>query len=225
MAYYLQFTKEELASVRSITMDMWKAYIGATKLCVPGADSKIVFDKFHVMRYVVNAVDTVRKQEHEALMKAGNPILTGTKYLWLWNPDNMPNARVPELEALRQLDLKVCRAWAIKENLSRMWDFANKAWMSRFFRAWYFWATHSHLKPIVAAAKTLKNHIANITTYATHRITNALGESLNSRIEKVKRLACGFRNRDNYKMAIYFHCGGLNLMPKRPAIAMQAITA
>jgi transposase len=106
-----------------------------------------------------------------------------------------------------------------------MWAFANKAWMSRFFRTWYFWATHSHLKPMVAAAKTLKSHISNIVTYATHRLTNALGESLNCRIEKVKRLACGFRNRNNYKTAIYFHCGGLSLMPIRSAVPMQAMTA
>ena len=225
LAYYLQFTKEELASVKSITMDMWKAYIGATKLCVPDADSKIVFDKFHVMRFVVNAVDEVRKQEHAALLESGNSILKGTKYLWLWNRNNIPAGRLPELESLRDLDLKVCRAWAIKENLSRMWDFANKAWMSRFFRTWYFWATHSHLRPVIVAAKTLKNHIANIVTYATHRVTNALGESLNSRIEKVKRLACGYRNRENYRTAIYFHCGGLSLMPRRSAMQMQAMTA
>ena len=68
-------------------------------------------------------------------------------------------------------------------------------------------------------------HLENIVTYARHRITNALGESLNSKIEKVKRLACGFRNRINYKIAIYFHCGGLDLMPRRQNIAMQVMTA
>ena len=225
VSYYLQFEKAELSCVKSVTMDMWPAYIGATRLCVPDAEKKIVFDKFHVIRFVVDAVDKVRKQENAMLQESGNSVLKGTKYLWLWNRDNIPPARVAELDELRRLDLKVCRAWAIKENLSRMWDFANMAWMRRFFRAWYFWASHSRLKPIIAAAKTLKRHIDNIVTYAKHRVTNALGESLNSKIEKVKRLACGFRNRENYKTAIYFHCGGLDLMPKRLNIAMQVMTA
>jgi transposase len=55
---------------------------------------------------------------------------------------------------------------------------------------------------------TVKNHIENILTYAKHRITNALGEAINAKIEKVKRMACGFRNRSHYRTAIYFHCGG-----------------
>ena len=74
---------------------------------------------------------------------------------------------------------------------------------------------------MVKAAYTLKAHLDNIITYAKHKITNALGESINSKIEKVKRLACGFRNRDHYRTAIYFHCGGLDLYPKRSCIALQ----
>jgi transposase len=69
---------------------------------------------------------------------------------------------------------------------------------------------------MVKAAKTLKVHIDNIVTYAKHRITNALGESINAKIEKVKRMACGFRNRQHYRSAIYFHCGGLDLYPYPP---------
>jgi transposase len=76
---------------------------------------------------------------------------------------------------------------------------------------------------MVKAAHTLKSHIDNIVTYAKHHITNALGESLNSKIEKVKRLACGYRNRMHYRIAIYFHCGGLDLYPKRSKIALQII--
>jgi transposase len=86
--------------------------------------------------------------------------------------------------------------------------------MSKFFDEWYFWATHSKLEPIMEAAKTLKSHIDNILTYAKHHVTNALGESFNTRIEKAKPMACGYRNREHCKLAIYFHCGGLGLYPR-----------
>jgi len=89
--------------------------------------------------------------------------------------------------------------------------------MRRYFKRWYFWATHSRLAPVIKAANTLKTHLDNIVTYARHRITNALGESINSKIEKVKRLACGFRNRSHYRTAIYFHCGGLSLFSCQPS--------
>ena len=187
-------------------------------------DRKITFDRYHVTRLVADAVDKVRKREHRALMDEGNDILKGTKYLWLWNEENIPPYRRAEFEHLRSLDLKVCRARAIKDNLRNLWDYHREGWMRKYFSRWYFWATHCRLRPVIKAAKTLKSHIDNIATYAKHRITNALGENLNSKIEKVKRLACGYRNRQHYKTAIYFHYGGLDLYPRRRDGAFQVVS-
>jgi len=215
-SYYEQFTHEDLKQVKAIAMDMWDPYIAATTAYIPDAHKKIVFDRFHVMQHVLRAVDSVRKQEHRDLSGQGNTILKGTRYLWLWSRENIPAWRREEFEALRAQDLKVCRATAIKENLRHMWDYRYEANMRKYFASWYFWATHSRLKPIQEAAKTIKNHIDNIVTYSRHRITNALAEGMNAKIEKVKRMACGFRNRAHYRMAIFFHCGGLDIFPRRP---------
>ena len=214
--YFRQFSKDELAEVKAVAMDMWDPYIAATRNHVPDADKKIVFDRFHVMRQVLDAVDKVRKNEHRQLSEAGQETLKGTKYLWLWSEENIPVWRQPEFEALKAKDLRVCRAWAIKENLRHLWDYRYEANMRNYFKRWYFWATHSRLDPIKKAAKTLKAHLDNIVTYARHRITNALAEGINTKIEKIKRMACGFRNRSHYRTAIYFHCGGLDLFPKPP---------
>ena len=215
-SYYKQFTREELKKVEAVAMDMWDPYIAATKAYVPDADKKIVFDRFHVMRHVLDAVDKVRKNENRHLSESGEQVLKGTKYLWLWSEENIPEWRKEEFEALRAQDLKVCRAWAIKENLRHMWDYRYGAHMRSYFKHWYFWATHCRLEPIKKTAKTLKTHLDNIVTYAKHRITNALAEGINTKIEKIKRMACGFRNRAHYRTAIYFHCGGLDLFPRPP---------
>jgi transposase len=217
-SYYRQFTREELAGIKTVAMDMWDPFIAATKKYVPDAEKKIVYDRFHVMRHVLDAVDKTRKSEHRQLSDCGESVLKGTKYLWLWSLENVPAWRQEEFAALRKKDLKVCRAWAIKENLRHLWDYRYEAPMRRYFKRWYFWATHSRIAPIKKAAQTLKVHIDNIVTYAKHRITNALGEAINAKIEKVKRMACGFRNRAYYRTAIYFHCGGLDLFPKPPAL-------
>ena len=214
--YYKQFTSAELEQVKAVAMDMWDPYIAATREHVPNADQKIVFDRFHIMNHVLKAVDNVRKIEHRELNEAGDPILKGTRYLWLWNAENVPDWRQEEFDTLKSQDLKICRAWAIKENLRHLWDYAYEANMRKYFKRWYFWATHSRLVPIKKAAQTLKDHIGNIVTYARHRITNALAEGINTKIEKIKRMACGFRNRTHYRMAIYFHCGGLDLFPRQP---------
>ena len=224
-SYYKRFKQEERAAVEAVAMDMWDPYIAATKAYIPDAQEKITFDRYHVMKIVITAVDKVRKQEHRMLMEQNNSLLKGTKYLWLWNEENIPEYRREEFDELRSKELKVCRARAIKEQLRYLWDYNKSGWMRRFFNDWYWWAVHSRLKPIIDAAKSIKTHLDNIITYAKHKITNALGESLNSKIEKVKRLACGYRNRDHYKTAIYFHCGSLDLYPRRELIPLQIIPA
>ena len=215
-AYYKEFTCEELGQVESVSMDMWDPYIAATKAFIPKAEEKIVFDRFHVIKQVTAGVDKVRRMEQRELLEQEDRTLTGTKYLWLWNFENIPSHRKIEFSELRRQDLKVGRAWALKENIRHLWDLSSEGWMRRYFRKWYNWAIHSRLKPMQKAAKTLLTHIDNIVTYAKHKITNAMGESINSKIEKVKRLACGYRNREHYKAVIYFHCGGLNMFPKAP---------
>src|SRR6266700_3165851 len=218
-AYYRQFTGEELAQVRAIAMDMWDPYIAATHAYVPGAGEKMVFDKCHVLRTVNEAVDKVRRQEHQGLKAGGDERLKGTKHLWLANQENVPEWRRAEFEAVKGENLKTSRAWAIKESLRKFWTYRYAQRAADYFRRWYFWATHSRLTPVVSAAKTLQVHLRNILTYFRHRLTNATAEGLNSKIQMVKEMACGFRNREHYKTAIYFHCGGLDLYPRLEASA------
>jgi transposase len=217
-AYFHQFTRKELAGIEAIAMDMWEPYILATHACVPGAARKIVFDRYHATRYLRAAVDQVRRQEHNALAVQGDERLKGTRYLWLWNEENVPEWRRAEFEAVRRTKLQTSRAWAIKESLRGFWNYVYPKCAEKSFTAWYVWATHSRLAPIVESAKTLKRHLPNLLTYFTHGITNAMAEGINSKIQTIKLMACGYRNREHYKTAIYFHCGGLDLYP-RPAAA------
>lgn len=211
--YYKGLSTEQLAGIEAVAMDMWEPYITATLDHVPEAAEKLVFDRFHVMSHIGKAVDMVRKQEHRALMAVGDKTLTGSKYLWLYSRENVPERRRDEFAALRRQELKVGRAWAIKEALRRLWHYVYPASGWTFWKRWYFWATHSRLEPIRKAAETIRRHIDNILTYYQHPVTNAMSEGLNSKIQKIKSMACGFRNIEHFKTAIYFHCGGLDLYP------------
>jgi transposase len=207
------FTEAARARVIAVAMDMGDPYIAAVRTLVPGAEEKIVFDRFHVMSHVSKAVDTVRRQEHKELHSRGDETLKGTRYLWLWNQEKIPEWRQPEFEALRKKDLKVGRAWAIKENLRELWACGSEEEGRSFFQRWYGWASRSRLAPVVKAARTLKHYLGGVLRSLRHRITNACVEGINSKIETIKRMACGFRNREHYKTAIDFHCGGLDLYP------------
>ena len=117
-AYDRQFAPEERATtIEAIAMDMWEPYILATHACLPAAGPKIVFDRYHATRYVTEAVDKVRRQEHKALQAQDDLRLKGTKPLGLWNEENIPEWRRAEFETVKQAELKTSRAWAIKESL------------------------------------------------------------------------------------------------------------
>ena len=211
--YFRTLTDEQKAGIAGIAMDMWPAYIGATRAEIPDADRKIVFDRFHVMKYLNEAVDMVRRRENRALRAQGDDRLTGTKYLWLHGRERVPRRRQRAFAALRRTGLKVARAWALKEEFRGLWGYTRLGWARAFWRWWYGWATRSRLRPMLHVAGVLRRHIENILTYIEHPITNATLEGINGKIQTVKKWACGFRNDDHFKTAILFHCGGLNLYP------------
>jgi transposase len=213
-AFWPQLTPAELAAIEAVAMDMWEPYIASTRAHLPDADTKIVFDKFHIAQHANEAVDKVRRQENRALHAEGHDWLVGTKFDWLRNPARFTRAAWREfLGFVRRTKLKTGRAWALKETLMTLWDYVYPGAAERQFEDWYSWAIRSRLEPIKAVARMVRTHWPNIKTFFTHRITNAGAESMNSKIQKIKVLARGFRNRERFRMAIYFHLGGLDLYP------------
>ncbi|MBU1613548.1 ISL3 family transposase [Patescibacteria group bacterium] len=210
-SYFNGLNEDQLAGIEAVSMDMAKSYIAAVRKKLSDGEEKIVFDRYHIMQHVNKAVDTVRKQEHKALGK--DSILTGTKYLWLYAHENLPEKYWSTLQGLRAGDLKTSRAWAIKENIRHLWSYKSLPWAEKFWKKWYFWATHSRLEPVKKAAKTLKEHYYGIMNYFKHRISNGPVEGINSRIETLWKTACGYRNKLRFRTLILFHLGGLDLYP------------
>jgi transposase len=209
----LGLTEGQRAQIQAIAMDMWEPYVQATRARIPAAADKIVFDKFHVAKHLNEGVDRVRRAEARELKAQDDDRLVGTKYTWLRHPEHFTAEAWRAFRALRTSTLKVARAWALKETVMTLWDYRYQTPARRFFRGWYCWATHSRLAPMIEKARMLKAHLPNLLTYLKHRITNATSEGLNAKIQWIKYTARGFRNRENFKTAIYFHCGGLDLYP------------
>lgn len=213
--FYASLTPAQRAGIEAVALDMWDPYIRATCDGLPEGVDKIVFDRFHAMQQVTEAVDRVRKQEHRGLRTTeGRSVLSGTKYLWLYSAENLPARHAGLFAQLRSLHLKVGRAWAIKEALRKLWTYRRLSSATRFFQQWYGWARRSRLDPIRRAAKTLHAYRDGLLRFCQHPITNGVAEGLNSKIMTIKRKACGFRNPDHFTIAIYFHCGGLDLYPR-----------
>jgi transposase len=206
------FSKEQLLNIQAVCMDMWEAFMNSAHDNV--AHAQVVHDKFHCAKYLNEAVDKVRKLEHQEFLGQGEGSpLTKTKYLWMKNPNNWSEHQQATFRELKNSGLKVARAWAIKELFSEFWNYLYPASSLKFFNRWFWWATHSKLKPMIDVAKLLKRHLPGLLAYTKHRITNASAEGFNSKIQMIKSIARGFRSFPNYRVAILFHCGRLNLYP------------
>lgn len=211
VGFYETLSPVQLAGIQAVAMDMWSPYVNATLECVPNAETKIVFDRFHVMQHMNKAVDKVRRDEHREMLSARDQTLTGSRFLWLYGVENVPQHRWRDFEVIRARAKKTARAWSLKETLRELWrqptiDVAVTLW-----RRWYAWARRSRLHAVKKVALTVKTHIANILTYYRHKVTNSTAEGVNSLIDAIQRLSRGFRNREHFRTAVYFHCGGLQL--------------
>lgn len=213
-AFYSDAMAKHLEEIEDVVMDMWKPFISATREHVPNADDKIVFDKFHVIGHLTEAVDKVRRTEHAALRYVGDDRLKGTKYTWLKGSKKRTRKDNQTIRVLTSSGLKVGRAWVLKEAALRLWEYRSITWAKKYFKRWYFWATHSRLEPIIKVAKMMRLHLDGILGYLRNGRTNALTEGLNSKIQEIKYHARGYRNRENFRMAILFHCGGLDMDPR-----------
>jgi len=110
--------------------------------------------------------------------------------------------------------LKTARAWAIKELAMSLWDYVSRTWAEKGWHRWYSWAIRSRLEPIKQAARMIKKHLWGIINAIVLKADNGHAESINSKIKMIKIRARGFRNKDRFKTAIYFHLGGLDLYPE-----------
>ena len=209
---------EQLQAIEAVAMDMCAPYIQSTLLNLPAADERIVFDKFHIAQSLGQAVDLVRRSEHRRRSADGDTILKGTKFDWLRHPTSFTRAAAQTFTALRDQVHRVARAWELKETAMAIFDLKAPWAARRNFEHWYAWAIRSQLGPMKRVARTLKKYWDQIENYFRHRITNAGTEAINTKIQQVKGRSRGFRNRERFKMAIFFHCGGLDLYPAGAAL-------
>jgi transposase len=211
--YYRTLTKDQLSSITAVSMDMWDPFMSSTVQYVPDAETKIVFDKFHVMKHVNEAVDTTRKRENRAMLKQGSTDLKGTRYIWLYASQNLPDKYREKYEELKKSDLLTGKAYSMKENIRELWNAPSRDDAMKYWNSWYSWVIHSSIDAMRDAARMMKVHLDRILNYFTHHITNARAEGINSKIALIEKMAYGYRNKDHLKTAIYFRCGNLQLYP------------
>jgi transposase len=212
-AFWRSLTAEQLAGVEAVAMDMWEPYVKSTLAHVPGAAGKIVHDPFHLVKYMNEAVNEVRKNEHRRLQAQGDDTLKNTRQLWLYGMENVPTGLAQRFAEVKELNMQTSRAWAIKEVFRSFWLCDKVKAAERYFGKWYSWAIRSRLEPVKKVARMCRTHLENILTFFVHRLTNGPIEGLNNKIQGLIKKAYGYRNKQRFKTDIFFHLGGLDLYP------------
>ncbi len=198
----LEQHKGSSENINNFCCDMSPAFISGIEHSFPQAS--ITFDKFHVMKLMNEAIDKVRREE-----QSHNVLLKKTRYVWLKNPENLTIKQNETFGSLKDLRLKTMRAYNIKLALRDFWNYKNPLSAEDYLKHWYFWATHSRLKPVIDCAKTIKQHWNGIANYIKTKIDNGILEGTNSLIQAAKDSARGFRSTKNFIITIYLRTGKL----------------
>ena len=140
-----------------------------------------------------------------------NPLLKGTRYIFLKNDKNLSQAQrdtKSELQ-LSKLNAKLFRALSLREAFQQMYAASTESDFEMLLKRWYFWATHSRLQPMKKAARTIKNHWDGILQWKKSQINNGILEGLNSVVQAAKRKARGYKFK-HFKTIVYLITGGLD---------------
>jgi len=198
-------------NIEQISCDMSPAFIKGVEDNLPNAS--VVFDRFHVSKVINEAVDKVRKAEVEK-----NPILKGSKYIFLKNRENLTEYQKQRLEGIRLsgLNLKTMKALNIREAFQQIYQASTPEIFDKLLRKWYFWATHSRIEPIKEAAYTIQRHWDGIVNWIYYKISNGILEGFNSIFQAAKAKARGYRRTDTIKAIIYLLTGKLDFSKINP---------
>ena len=201
--------EERTAAIDGVCCDMWQNYIDVVQeYC---SEAVIVFDKFHIIRHLMNAIDEVRRMEAKILAEAGSELLKGTRYLWLKNPWNLSKKQKACLTDLLKMNLKIVKAYLLKELFRKLWEYRRKGWAAKYLKQWFWWATHSRIKPLRDFAWMLRRHEYGILAYFDVRIHNGLTEAMNNNVKVISHRARGYRCEKNYSLALIHSLGKLEL--------------
>lgn len=200
---YLETKDVKANEITDISIDLSPSFISGAKASFP--DAKITFDRFHVVKLLNKAMDTVRKLERKEYES-----LKGHKYTFLRNPENLTDKKTAELKIFVQIYPLLGEAYRLKESFNLLWEMPDTERATKYFDTWCDYVTNqSEIPAFIKFARTAQTHKSGIINYAKTKISNGILEGLNCKIQLAKRRARGYRNIENFKNMIYFLCGKL----------------
>ena len=207
--FWKWFGKRRTKQITHAVMDMWKAFRRSFEAHCPGA--VILYDKFHVIRHLLEALNTVRKQEFKRAGKSLKGLLCGKKFLLL---SRLAHVRGKAREALTQLlgaNRRLFKAHLLKESFGHLWSYRSKTWARKFFAQWVEQLKWSRLAPYQKFARMVEKHLDGILAYCDKPVSLGYLEGTNLKARNIIRRAYGYRDKEYMKLKIIQGCSSLGV--------------
>ena len=200
--FYRFIGEKKAHKIRLAVMDMWKPFRNSTARHAPQA--AILFDKFHVMRHLGEALDKVRKHEYARLDGKSRTFIKGQKYALLSHPQNLKGPARKNLKLLLSANKRLNTAYLLKESFGQLWDYNREAWARRFFDNWRDQLKWQRLAPYERFADMIERHWDGLAAYCRPENKVSLGfvEGLNNKIRVLQRRAYGLRDLEYLRLKV-----------------------
>ncbi|PIP27628.1 MAG: hypothetical protein COX30_00870 [Candidatus Moranbacteria bacterium CG23_combo_of_CG06-09_8_20_14_all_39_10] len=200
--FYQSLGVKSSQKIRLAVMDMWKAFEKSAKKNIPQV--AILYDKFHVMKHLGEALDTIRKQEYERLNSKNKKYIKGQKYILLSNRKNLTLDGKTSLKALLKANKRLNTAYVLKESFGQLWNYQTEGWAYRFFDNWKKSLKWQRLKPYEKFVKLIEKHWDGIAAYSKPENKVPLGfvEGLNNKIRVFQRRAYGLQDKEYLRLKV-----------------------
>ena len=200
--FYEELGLQKTRKIRLAVMDMWKAFENSIRQHAPQA--AILYDKFHVMRHLNEALDKVRKSEYARLTGKDRKFIKGQKYTLLSHRENLTTDGRKALKILLAANRRLNTAYVLKETFGQLWSYTSEAWARKFFDNWKASLKWQRLKPYEKFAELVERHFDGITAFCKPENKVSLGfvEGLNNKIRVIQRRAYGLRDEEYLRLKI-----------------------
>jgi len=198
--FFDSLSQKQKDSIRAVTIDTWDPYIKAITKCCPKA--VIVFDQFHMVKAFGKVIDRVRRQEFKKATQEGKKVIKGSKYLLLKNQDHLLPQERPRLQKLLELNQNLSLVYLLKDFLKELWKGKSLTQVQETLEAWCEMAYESHIKPVIAFAKMLKNYAYGIFNHCLYPLHTSRLEGINNKIKVMKRRAFGYHDLEYFSLII-----------------------
>jgi transposase len=200
--FYQWLGPKKCRRIRLVVMDMWKAFANSTRRHVPQA--AILFDKFHIMSHLGEAMDQVRKSEYARLTGTARQFIKGQKYTLLSHRENLTLDGRRALKKLLQVNRRLNVAYLLKEAFGQLWSYEREGWARRFFENWKEALKWQRLKPYEKFTQMIETHWEGIAAYCKPENKVPLGfvEGFNNKIRVLQRRAYGLRDEEYLRLKV-----------------------